>query len=234
MKPKNIYTPITIIAMLTMPAAAAINFGDAAYDALLGRTSQWIAVSGGIATGIGFEAIGILAGHLAVLFYSRRDSRAVAAIAALVAYVSIGMYELWSIDMARFVPLLAGLVYLLAGLQHEATEEKEAETAVNQTKLEYQLEQARLDREAERERKARGQADKTAVQLARIEAKASMRANQSQHRASLEQIELAPERIECEDCGQSFGTVQALNAHGRWCKAKPEPAVHFNRNGVSK
>lgn len=32
----------------------------------------------------------------------------------------------------------------------------------------------------------------------------------------------------CEDCRQSFGTVQALNAHGRWCKAKPELVVHSN------
>jgi flagellar biosynthesis GTPase FlhF len=167
---KDIYGPITIVAMLTMPMAAAINFGDAAYDALLGRVSAaWIATAGGIATGIGFEAIGILAGHLAVSFYSRKDGRALAAVAALVAYVIIGMYELWSIPMARFVPLLAGLVYLLAGLQHEDVEEKERETAVSATRLDFQLEQARLDREAERERQASNDQRQHEENLRRLE-----------------------------------------------------------------
>jgi lysylphosphatidylglycerol synthetase-like protein (DUF2156 family) len=173
MKLKNIYSAITVIAMIAMPAAAAINFGDAAYDALLSRveTAVYLAITGGIATGIGFEAVGILAGHLAVTFYSRKDDRWLLAAAALLVYIVIGMVELWAIPLARFVPLLAGLVYLLAGLQHEVVNEAEQETAVSAKRLDFELEQARLDREAEREMKRKVQADNTAVKLAEIQAK---------------------------------------------------------------
>lgn len=174
MKKSNIYGIVTILAMLSMPAAASINFGYAAYTALLDRvnTAVYLATIGGITTGIGFESIGILAGHLSVSYHGRRDGRYKAAAAALVAYIAIGTIELWGIKFAQFVPLLAGLVYLLAGLQYEAVEETAMETAVSQTKFDFQLEEARKDRAAERERKAQAQADKTAVQLARIEAKA--------------------------------------------------------------
>ncbi len=38
MKTDKLYKAVTIVSMVTMPAAAAINFGDAAFDALNGRT----------------------------------------------------------------------------------------------------------------------------------------------------------------------------------------------------
>ena len=167
MKTDKLYNLITIISMITMPAAAAINFGDAAFDALNGRTHIALAIIGGVFTGIGFETIGIVAGHRAVGFYSNKDRRWLAAGLALVAYIVIGVWEMWYIPFARFVPILSGLVYVLAGLQSEA----ESENVQDNERLAWEREQAAKDKELERELKRQEQADKTAVKLARVEAK---------------------------------------------------------------
>lgn len=163
---ERIYKLITILAMLTMPIAASINFGDAAYDALLNTTSVNLAIVGGIATGAGFEFLGLIAGHRAVAFYSLNDSRWKLAAVVLLAYVVIGVAEMVEIPFARFVPLLSGLVYVLAGLQ--STAEAEAEKQADRTA--WELEQAAADKELERELKRQKLADETAVKLAKLEA----------------------------------------------------------------
>ena len=167
MKTDKLYKAITIISMVTMPAAAAINFGDAAFDALNGRTHLYLAIIAGVFTGVGFETIGIVAGHRAVNFYSKQDQRWVIAALSLLAYIVIGVWEMHSIPFARFVPILSGLVYVLAGLQSEA----ETEAAKDDSQAAWEREQAAKDKELERELKRQAQADKTAVRLAEVEAK---------------------------------------------------------------
>lgn len=167
MKTDKLYKAITIISMVTMPAAAAINFGDAAFDALNGRTHLYLAIIAGVFTGVGFETIGIVAGHRAVNFYSKQDQRWVIAALSLLAYIVIGVWEMHSIPFARFVPILSGLVYVLAGLQSEA----ETEAAKDDNQAAWEREQAAKDKELERELKRQAQADKTAVRLAEVEAK---------------------------------------------------------------
>jgi len=168
MKTDKLYKAITIISMVTMPAAAAINFGDAAFDALNGRTHLYLAIIAGVFTGVGFETIGIVAGHRAVNFYSKQDRRWVIAAVSLLAYIVIGVWEMHSIPFARFVPILSGLVYVLAGLQSEA----ETEAAKDDSQAAWEREQAAKDKDLERELKRQAQADKTAVKLAEVEAKA--------------------------------------------------------------
>lgn len=143
----DLYRIVTILAMITMPAAAAINFGDAAYDALLVRTLPQLAVFAGICTGIGFETIGIVAGHRAISYHGKGDPRWKMAAAALVAYMAIGVWEMIDIPFARFVPLLSGLVYVLAGMQKEA--ESERETAVADKDYGRKLELFKLKQEHE-------------------------------------------------------------------------------------
>lgn len=167
MKTDKLYKAITIISMVTMPAAAAINFGDAAFDALNGRTHLYLAIIAGVFTGVGFETIGIVAGHRAVNFYSKQDQRWVIAALSLLAYIVIGVWEMYLIPFARFVPILSGLVYVLAGLQSEA----ETEAAKDDNQAAWEREQAAKDKELERELKRQAQADKTAVRLAEVEAK---------------------------------------------------------------
>ena len=69
----------------------------------------------------------------------------------------------------------------------------------------------------------------TIAKVANAEARkakaAAASATNSQHIASIEQhvisTEPAQSQHECEDCKKAFKTVQALNAHGRFCKGIP-------------
>ena len=167
MKTDKLYKAITIISMVTMPAAAAINFGDAAFDALNGRTHLYLAIIAGVFTGVGFETIGIVAGHRAVNFYSKQDQRWVIAALSLLAYIVIGVWEMHSIPFARFVPILSGLVYVLAGLQSEA----ETEAAKDDSQAAWERERAERQDEFEKELKLKELEANTAVKLARVEAK---------------------------------------------------------------
>lgn len=116
----RIYTILGWIAMLAMPAAASLNFGWQAYDTLLLRTQTIpLAVAGGVFTGLGMELLGVLAGHLSVTLYGRRDGRWLTAAVAMLAYVAVGTVELWGVPMARFIPFLAAVVYVLVGLNYE-------------------------------------------------------------------------------------------------------------------
>lgn len=167
MKTDKLYKAITIISMVTMPAAAAINFGDAAFDALNGRTHLYLAIIAGVFTGVGFETIGIVAGHRAVNFYSKQDQRWVIAALSLLAYIVIGVWEMYLIPFARFVPILSGLVYVLAGLQSEA----ETEAAKDDNQAAWERERAERQDEFEKELKLKELEANTAVKLARVEAK---------------------------------------------------------------
>lgn len=164
---KDIYWYITILAMIIMPAAAAINFGDAAYDAMLLRTMPFLAIVAGIATGIGFEAVGILAGHRAVAFYSQGDSRWKLAMGILTAYIAIGMGELITVPFARFVPLLAGMVYVLAGLENQSIEENKQKQEDDSYQKKLDLLQVKLDHE----RQMKQDELNTQVKIERVKAK---------------------------------------------------------------
>lgn len=258
---KRLYDILTIIAMTTTPAAAAIFFGWRVYSATLTLTGSkdW-AIAAGLATAIALESVGILAGHLASEFWRRRDSRWIVAAVVMGIYVLVGMIELWGTTGA-VVFVLSPAVYLLAALRHtaeiEAIEDKqrqsenEAETKrlkeIEDRKAteERAWQQQQSERAAERQHeldleRVRSQ-QAFAIEQARIAAEAAIeqqRAKAELIRAKAEQREqerlyialqkeqeeterVATEsRIECEDCGHEFATVQALNAHGRWCKAK--------------
>jgi hypothetical protein len=209
----NWQNAVITLSMLTMPISAAINFGAAAYNMLQPRVGFPIAIVGGVATGIGFETLGIMAGHYAIAYYGKGDKRWIISAAVMVAYVGVGSFEMRDIELARFVPFLGAMVYILAGLGIELT-------AVNrdaQSRQMFDLKQEAADRELERQLKRQALTDKTAVKLAQVQVRASTEPAQSK-------IEPALASYECEDCNRQFATVQALNAHGRFCVAK----VHMN------
>jgi hypothetical protein len=216
---KRLYDALTIIAMITTPAAAALFFGWRIYTAALALTGSeaWATVAG-LATAITLEAVGMLAGHVASDFWQRGDGRWKVAVGVMALYVVVGMVELWGTTGA-LVFVLSPAVYLLAALRHTAAIEAVEDAAQAAENHEWQREQERIAAAREHELRlleARQRHEAT-IERARIRA-------ESQHYASIEPA-LVPALQEqaaylCEDCGQSFATVQALNAHGRWCKAR--------------
>ncbi len=223
---------LTFIGRIATPAAMVV-FMTYEISRSMNVTGYWLTaiIIGAAATAVGVEVVGILSGHALEGFWREGDTpRSILALALLLIYTVGAVYILRNNTVIMPVPVIAAVVYVVAALV-ESLERQNAqkETAVSRREA-FDLEQAAADAELAREIKRQAQADKTAVKMAQIEA----RANQSQHSASTEQTKPAAERHECEDCGQLFGTVQALNAHGRWCKAKPATAVYVNGNGVAK
>ena len=223
---------LTLIGRIATPAAMVV-FMTYEISRSMDVTGGWLTaiIIGAAATAVGVEVVGILSGHALEGFWRAADTpRSILALVLLLIYTIGAVYILRNNNVIMPVPVIAAVVYIVAALVESLEKQNEQQATAVTRREAFDLEQAAKDADLAREIKRQQQADKTAVKLAQIEVKA----NQSQHSASIEQIKPAPEQIECEDCGQSFGTVQALNAHGRWCKAKPETAVYVNGNGVSK
>ncbi len=203
------------LAMLVMPLAASINFGWVAYTGFVSRHIPGpLAVVGGVAVGIGLELLGAIAGHLAVTFYGHRDwGRLAVAGGGIVGYVAVGTIELFTVPVARFVPILAGIVYVLVGLRSDLdvtlTEQKQERAEKRLDDLEFKKLRMQYQHEE---------------RLAEIE-----RARASTEPAPSALVP-AVSGHECKKCGHGFGSVQALNAHQRHCKG----AVIFSANGNIK
>lgn len=202
---------LTLAAILITPIAPATFFGHQAYTALLGQTgAPWLAVVGGIATAIGLELVGLLAGHTTIEFWRRGDRRAWLAALLLVAYIAIGTVELWRVPVGRAVFLIAGLAYIVAGLRHDA-EQVATETA-----------QDRVDDRAEAQELARLRLQyQHEEKLARIQAKAAAQpaAQAPQTTQSTVAAAQPAPRYECA-CGRSFTVPQSYSAHRRHCTVR--------------
>lgn len=169
MKKTNAYSMLGWLAMILTPVGAVIFFGWRVYTAVYTETSSdWLAIPAGIAAAVGLEMVGIFAGHLAMELWQRKDGRAWLAVGIMVVYVAIGVIELAG-TIGQVMFLIAPLVYVLVGLRQAVDEQVGRETAVSQTKLDFQLEQARLDKEIDRRIKLEKQQAANAAKLARID-----------------------------------------------------------------
>jgi len=224
------------MAPFAVPLAPAFFFMHAVWAAVLGLTgSGWAAgVVAGVA-GLGLESVGILSAHIAVKLYRRREiGRTWLTAGITLFYVSAGIITIWVLEsttwdvkaVGTLMFLLSLAVYLLIGLNDDMQTAEQAE------RLERERLAAQEAAKAQEEQAERA-ADKELARQLKLE---RARAKAELAKASIEQMESKRvpaesqhESYQCEDCGQGFGTVQALNAHGRWCKAKS--AVYLNGDG---
>lgn len=148
-----IYSLLGYLAMGLTPIGAVIFFGWRVYTAVLEMTgSVWLSLLGGLSAATGLEIVGIFAGHVSMVFWERKDGRWRLAAAIMVVYVAIGVVELWgTVGVVMF--LISPLVYVLVALRVGLEDEIERETAVNESRTSFDLEQLRLDRELAREMK---------------------------------------------------------------------------------
>lgn len=245
----KLYNTLAVLSILLTPVAMMATAGWEAYAATLAQTGiVWLAVATGLATAAALECIGILAGETALMFHGRADHRWRIAAAVLLAYVAAGIYLLRATPLV-FLPVLAGAVYVLVGLRAQAQRETAAHDAhtAEQTRAAHAA--AEAEAEWKREQWRSQQTYRTEIKLAEIHARAA----ESQHRADNAGIEPALERIlasivphtrgteqdepaqsghVCEDCGRTFATTPALNAHRRFCTGSPlhAPAASIARS----
>lgn len=213
------YTTIGIIAMIATPAAAAIFFGWGAYTYLLAEgVPMLLAIAGGVGVAFALEAVGMLAGHVGIeLIRARRWGQMLVPALAMVVYVIVGYT---GIEKYAEVFLLAPFVYLLVAQLGMVHNESEATTQAEQDDLAWQRRQQ--EEEARRQHELALKKAETRRELALAKAVPSTHANGASTSESAASTEQTQASYECEDCGRKFSTVQALNAHGRFCKAKVE------------
>lgn len=220
----NKYAVLGGLAMLAAPAGAAIYFYWQMHTTTLALTGQpAVAVAGGLAVAITVELVGILAGHVTTHLHRQKDPRWVLAGLALLAYVAAGLVELWGTPGAVAF-IMSPLVYLLVALRDASQAEAEQQQAIQAEQQAIQLQQA--EAEAERQHQlelAKLDANK-AVRLERVRLKASTQpapastgASSAQQDASTSQQPASSAQHLCQQCQRTFGSVQALNAHQRFC-----------------
>jgi len=218
------YDAATVAAVTLTPIAPAVFFGSAVYTAAVAFVPMpALAVAGAVATALGWELVGILAGHITLALLRQSSRFWLLGALALVVYAVLGAWELPGVLRIAFAASL--LSYLVAGLRHVHDRvEADARAQADQQQAERADERAarRAAREAERQR---------AHELQVLA--------QSQHRA--ERAGTHPAHSDhsphtCADCGRSFATVQAANAHKRFCAgAIPVPPSAVERaNGYHK
>lgn len=217
------YSLIALIAIVAMPAAAAGNFGLAAYEAMTGRAPVWFAVLIGMATAVGLEATGVLLGHTATGYWQRKD-RARFAVSALgmALYVGFGTWEMAAIPFGRVVPALAALAYFAAAMQGDLHTAVSGDATKADARMEFDLQQARLDRETTRLlRVERERAKLVAVAAANPAPQTFADDSQDSQTATL---------YECA-CGKVYEKPQSYSAHTRHCAAH---AATVAKNGHLK
>ncbi|MCA9935976.1 MAG: hypothetical protein H6662_15700 [Ardenticatenaceae bacterium] len=196
------------LAPFAVPAAPAYFLSHAVASAAGQLEAGWIGlVVGGIAA-LGLESAGILGAHLAVKFYVAGDAKWRIAAGATAVYLVIGIGTIWILDGAdadakavgTAMFLIAGIVYLLLGLGESSRTQDDTAVQERHEASQHDLEKLKL-RLAHKE------------ELARIQAEASTEPAQSQHKA-------APASYTCPQCQRPFGSMQAVNAHQRFCPGK--------------
>jgi len=200
------YDTLAALAVILTPAAMMIAFGWSAYNAVLAKTGVgWLSIAAGIATAAAIEVVGMVAGETALWLNAQGDRHWTTAAAILVVYVAAGLFILRGSALMP-LPVLAGSVYILVGLRARAAREQAGVTR-------HAAETAAW----EREKWHVMQADRTRIKLATVE----HHAGTEPALISIERAQAAHERAQaahaCEQCDRSFASVQALNAHRRFC-----------------
>lgn len=147
------YNVLAIVAVVTVPLAPAILFGWNLYNYLMGKgVPVWLAIVGGVAGAVSLEAVGILAGHVGMVYLKRRDWRVLFPAIAMLFYAGYGYVKT---PEYGGVFILAALVYVLVALQGEADTAVKQELADTAVHLAFDLEQEAADREHAREMEAK-------------------------------------------------------------------------------
>lgn len=244
----DIYTIVGWLSLLTMPLAAGVSFGWNAYVAMLGNgVLPFFAVLGGGSFAVGLELFGIAAGHLAIKAFQRQQWVYLGlTVLAVSTYVTVGTYEMRAIAFARFVPILAVAVYIIVGIESVMKETDEAaaiQGAVDAdadrrereaaAQRQHELDMKRVDAQLEAKKSADAAASQERIakeQLAtqlKIE-KLARKPAQIIHMPASASTEPAQSQHKCGKCQRPFGSVQAKNAHQRFCTGIVVPSPHAN------
>jgi hypothetical protein len=206
----RIATPMAMVAILFYEITHSVNVEGWWF---------YVIMAGALGSAIGIEIVGILSGVTLERFWRIDDRpRTLLALVLLITYTIVAMYILRHNTILWPIPIIAAVVYLVSALAESAGEIIEQQVTSQADDAAWQRRQEEQEAEFERQLKLQQQRDRTAVKLAKLESEPA----QSQHSASIEPAH----SYQCEDCYRTFGTVQALNAHSRFCSGEPAPSAN--------
>ena len=213
------------LAPFAVPAVPAIFFGHSVYRATGKMGSQGLAPLIGVVAALGLESAGILGAHIAVQFYASGDTtRGRVAVGITALYIGIGITGILFLDNTTLnakvtgvmMFLIAGMVYVLLGLVDEAERQRQAaqQSQAAEQSLQANLQTQELAHRQEMERLRQQQRHER--RLRQLELAEGARRASTEPAVELTVSQHVP--AECDQCGRTFGSVQALNAHKRFCQ----------------
>jgi hypothetical protein len=135
---------------------------------------QLAVIIGAAATAVGVEVVGILSGHALEGFWRVGDTtRAAVAFILLLIYTAAGIVILRHNTTLLPIPIIAAVLYIVAALVDGLETAVSRRSGQDAAKEAFEREQAAKDRELARRLRIEEQAARTAVSLARIEAKSA-------------------------------------------------------------
>lgn len=196
------------IAPLSAPVPSAISIAAEAYSFTLPQAGWFWAYVAAFSAFIGIETVGAASCYATVKLHRQRQYGVEfwVALTGILVYIGSGIGTLWHSPTIIFF-FLAPFAYfaysILQSMEHEVvqkTSETEAQIRLieAQTRLEVEVKRLELAQEKERTKQAK--------------------AEQSQLVPAQSQLVPAIKQHKCQLCEQGFGSVQALNAHKRFCK----------------
>jgi hypothetical protein len=174
-KKSTLITHLPTLGRILTPVAMLVALTYEIVSSQANVAGGWIVAIhiGAAATAVGIEAVGIMAGHVLEGFWRMGDRpRTAVAFGLLLIYTAAGLFILRNNAAMLPIPVIAAVVYLLAGLAESLTESQAHQVQQTAVQEAFELEQLAKDKELERELRRKEQADHTAVQLAKIEVKA--------------------------------------------------------------
>lgn len=176
MKKSTLITTLPTLGRVLTPVAMLVTLTREIVESQAeGAGLGWlIAIHiGALATVIGIESVGILAGHTFEGYWRIGDKpRAAIAFTLLAIYTAVGIAILWHNPAMLPIPIIASVVYLVSGLAESLDAEQTQQARTNARQSTFELEEEKKDRELERQLKLKKADAAAAAKLARIEARA--------------------------------------------------------------
>lgn len=211
-----------LIAPLSAPIPSAISIAAEAYNYVTPQTHLALGWIAALAAFVGIETIGGASCYAMVKLH-RRKSYGVefwVSLMGILSYIGSGLYTLSDSPTIIFF-FLAPFAYFSYSIIKSMHEDDDEKVVVFQSELrqrELSLEERRLQLTIE-STKAQLYIDskKTDLSLEREKTKQIKAASMPAHANSMPALP-APKEHKCQLCLAEFGSVQALNAHKRFCK----------------
>ena len=175
MSNKLVGSVLPLIGRVATPAAMVVFLAhEISSSQAVNGGWQTAVIFGAIATAVGIEIVGILSGHALEGFWRVGDKgRAGVAFILLVVYTAAGIVILRHNPTLLPIPIIAAVLYIVAALVDGLESKSSVEAEKESKRTAFDLAQEAKDRELARQLKAKEQEAKTAVSLARIEAKSA-------------------------------------------------------------